>query len=373
MVEKSEAILAYESNPFTPVFGTIPSFMAGRKQIIDDMCQAFDKGTGSPDLCSIFVGARGTGKTALLGYLSNVAESKGWVSVSAVCSSGLLEDIYQQTIRNASHLIKQETSKKLTGVEIAPLGSVSWENKSATQANWRSKMSDLLEQLDKTETGLLITVDEIDPNSEEVTQLVNIYQLFVQEGRKVALLMAGLPHKVSNLLTGKSTSFLRRAARHHLGNIPSYEVSDAFRLTVNSADKTIGDDALDFATQTIDGFPYMFQLLGYRAWNAASTNTIITLENVKQGAKLAKDELENRIFDATLMELSNSDTAFLKAMANIGDKVPRSELTASLQRKSSYISTYKKRLLDAGVIDEPQRGVFTFALPGFREYILERM
>lgn len=50
----------------------------------------------------------------------------------------------------------------------------------------------------------------------------------------------------------------------------------------------------------------------------------------------------------------------------------RADLTARLGKSSSHVSTYKKRLLEAGVIEEPQRGTFTFALPGFAEYVRAR-
>ena len=43
---------------------------------------------------------------------------------------------------------------------------------------------------------MLFTVDEVDPTLDEMVQLAAFYQHFVREGRKVALLMAGLPHNV---------------------------------------------------------------------------------------------------------------------------------------------------------------------------------
>lgn len=44
---------------------------------------------------------------------------------------------------------------------------------------------------------MLFTVDEVDPTLDEMVQLAAFYQHFVREGRKVALLMAGLPHNIS--------------------------------------------------------------------------------------------------------------------------------------------------------------------------------
>ena len=64
---------------------------------------------------------------------------------------------------------------------------------------------------------------------------------------------------------------------------------------------------------------------------------------------------------------------FVKAMAANGDKTERAWLMNELHKKSGYISTYKKRLVKAGVIQELESGVFSFALPGFRDYILEML
>lgn len=40
------------SNPFTPTFGIVPPFMAGRSYIIDDILKALDRGPGDPNLSS---------------------------------------------------------------------------------------------------------------------------------------------------------------------------------------------------------------------------------------------------------------------------------------------------------------------------------
>ena len=43
-----------------------------------------------------------------------------------------------------------------------------------------------------------------------------------------------------------------------------------------------------------------------------------------------------------------------------------------LGKSTSHISTYKKRLLDAGVIEEPRPGEFRFSPPGFGNYLAKR-
>ena len=359
------------SNPFTPVFGKVPPYFAGREQIIGNLLAAFAQPQNSPDRCSIFVGARGTGKTALLTYFAHEAESRGWVSANVTASPTMLQGILERARESSAHLVEKPRERKLTGVSIAPVGGISWENAPAEGSSWRSKMNDLLDRLQERGTGLLITVDEVDPSLPEMAQLVTTYQHFVREDRDVILLMAGLPHRISRLLSGGSTSFLSRAARHNLGPIPRYEVEEAFRLTVMNGGRDIEQDALAYAADAIDGFPFMFQLVGYRSWNADADARVLRLEHVEQGVRLAQEELRDRVFDATLAELSPADVAFLAAMAQDDDATRQSDLKTRINRSSSHVSAYKKRLLEAGVIEEPYRGTLTFALPGFRDFIRE--
>lgn len=372
MVGTSPTERLLTANPFTPAFGKVPPYLAGREEIIDDIMAAFEQPDGNPNSCSIFVGARGTGKTALLTYLANEAESRRWISANVTASAGMLEDILERIGESATHLIVDGAPKrKLTGIEIAPLGGVSWENAPGAPTNWRTRMNRIFDQLESTDTGILITVDEVDPSLDEMTRLATTYQHFVREGKRAMLLMAGLPHRVHALVSGESTSFLRRAARHNLGSIPRYEIEDAFRLTVASGGKTIEDDALSAAADAIDGFPFMFQLVGFRSWNASGRRDAIELEDVRRGTELAQSELKDRVLDATFAELSKGDRAFLRAMAQDNGATSREDLMKRLGKTSSYVSTYKKRLLEAGVIEEPQRGMFTFALPGMRDYMRE--
>ncbi len=364
---------AFVPNPFTPAFGKVPAFMAGREQITEDMVQAFAGEGGDPNLCSIFVGARGTGKTALLTYLGQQAAQQGWVVANVSAQEGMLDDVLQRVREAAAHLVDDAPKRRLTGIGIASLGSASWENEPASGANWRTRMNGLFDQLAEADAGIVITVDEVDPALPEMTELCTTFQHFVRENRKAALLMAGLPHKVSALLSGRSTSFLRRAFRHDLGPIASYDVEEAFRLTVESGAKRIDDDALAEAVRQIDGFPYMFQLVGYRAWNAARLSPAICEEHVRRGARLAREVLAASVYDATISELSKNDLAFVRAMnPGAGEKTTRDELKTRLGKSSSHVSTYRKRLLDAGVIEEGLDGTFSFALPGFGEYVNQR-
>ena len=89
-------------NPFTPSFGEIPARLAGRDQILYDVTRALESEHRRPDLTTIFSGARGTGKTALLALVAEEAERRGWVAVSTTALPGMLEDIEIRARRKAA-------------------------------------------------------------------------------------------------------------------------------------------------------------------------------------------------------------------------------------------------------------------------------
>lgn len=68
----------------------VPPIMAGRESILDSMARAFDEGIDNPNLSTILIGARGTGKTALLSCISEGAQEHGWVAANVAATDRML-------------------------------------------------------------------------------------------------------------------------------------------------------------------------------------------------------------------------------------------------------------------------------------------
>ena len=358
-------------NPFTPSFGEIPAHIAGRRQIISDVAGALSKKTRSPELTSLFSGARGTGKTTLLSVLANKAQSLGWISVNVTALPGMLDDIEIGLRERASHLSSNPGTKQITGVQIAGIGGITVSDSTVEKTNWRSRVSKILDELSKTETGLLLTIDEIDPELSELVELVAIYQHFVREGRKVALMMAGLPGKVSSIQSNKTVSFLRRAQGFSLGKINNFDVKDALVKTIAENSRKADDAGLQEAVAAIAGFPFMLQLVGYRSWNINPTNSLISKKDFQAGISIAKEEMKSRILDATYREFSQGDKKFVLAMLQDEDESKTADLVARLKWSDSQVAQYRRRLIDAGVVGYRGRGRIGFELPYFRKFLLE--
>lgn len=358
-----------QENPFTPTFGEVPAHMAGRATLINDLKRAFSSSRRHPNLTTVITGARGSDKTALLSLACEEAEQRSWIAVRTVAIPGMLDDILISARRKAAHLIPSK-SARVTGVEVGQVLGVEWEH-AGEPTNWRNEMTSLLEQLDETETGLLIAVDEVQPKLAEMVQLAAIYQLFVTEGRKIALLMAGLPHNMLALETDKTVSFLRRAQKCQLGRIEDFEVEDAMRRTVEESGRTIAPNALERAAKAAGGFPFMMQLVGFRMWDQSPEQTEITSSDADAGIRLANKEMREGIVRATYESLSPVDKVFLHAMLPDENVSAISDIAQRIGKTHSYATQYKNRLLGQGVIEEAPGGV-RFQLPLMREYVADQ-
>ena len=69
----------------------------------------------------------------------------------------------------------------------------------------------------------------------------------VREGYSVALVMAGLPSDVTDLIAGERVTVLRRARQQYIGRIEDGEVKLALRRTVEAVGKTIEPEALELS------------------------------------------------------------------------------------------------------------------------------
>lgn len=359
-------------NPFTPSFGKVPPFMAGRAEIVSDIVQAFENGAGDPNLSTIFVGSRGTGKTALLFHLSAEASGRGWICVNVSSVPGMLEDILERANEAARHLLDEPAKARLTGINLTQLVGIEWSYEPKEAGNWRTRMNRLLDKLALQDIGLLITVDEVNPELDEMVQLASIYQHFVGENRKVALFMAGLPGKVLSLLRNESVSFLRRSCQHRLGRVSDSEIQIALRKTIEEGGRSIAPEAMGAAVRAIEGFPYMMQLVGHRMWAQHPDAAVITDDDAQSGIDLARRDFEQRVLDATYYDLSRGDVRVLEAMLADSRESRLSDISERLGEGSNYVSAYKRRLVEQGVISELGRGVVAFELPGFRDYLAAR-
>jgi len=356
-------------NPFTPVFGKEPRYYAGRELIIEDIIEGLESGTGDPNRSTIFIGPRGSGKTALLSKVSREASGIGWIVANVTASQGMLENILEQTKRSGKELLPAKAKTRLSGITVFGYGFTT-ESVPQERTSWRGRMTDTLEILKDNNVGLLISVDEVNSDLQEMVTLVSDYQHFIREDRNIALMMAGLPGKVLQMFQHKSISFVRRAFQHRLDLIGVEEVKLALRLTIESSGRTIEEKALCEAAKYAGGFPFLIQLIGYHIWRQSPGKKRISLTDVKRGILVADEYMDQMILETTVRDLSEMDVAFLVAMSRDAVESKMSDITKRLNVSSAQTGQYRLRLIKQGVIEEYGRGIVRFALPLLKNYLV---
>lgn len=360
-------------NPFTPSFGEKPAYLAGRHHVIDDMATAFRSARRRPALTSLLLGARGTGKTTILALATEMAQESGWIAVRTTAVPHMLDDIEMQVRRRGAHLIDMGGGSRIASVGIPSVVDVQLSSREEAKTNWRSRMEDVLDQLEARGSGLLVTVDEVHSAIPELRELVAVYQNFVSDDRRIGLIMAGLPSHIATITEDRVVSFLRRAKAYHLGRIADEDIEEALVETIRQGGRTVDPSSLQDAISAINGFPFMLQLVGFEAWEANPGAPMVSQEDVELGVLRGREEMEDRIFEPTYRELSEGDRRFLAAMLMDRDETRIADLVERLQRSSSQVAQYRRRLINAGIIGERGRGVVAFELPYFREFLAERM
>jgi hypothetical protein len=340
-----------KKNPFTPSFGSVPPLMAGRDRLIEDILSGLDNGPGDPNRTTIFIGARGTGKTALLSKIAEDAMFRGWVSANVTAVSGMLEDVIQRAVESAEEFIGRQNASRITSLSAFGFGFTR-DVADEPKGNWRTQMNRILDGLDAQGIGLLITVDEVGVDTDDMRILAASFQHFVRERRNAALIMAGLPQHVSALLSDKKISFLRKSFQHYLDPIPLHEVRDTMKRTVELSGRKIGKKALDMATDATGGFPFLIQLIGYHIWRQHPQRVEISQEDTSDGIGYARADMEKMIFKRTLDELSDADRTFLYAMSVDDGESRLSDVKDRMEVSTNYANQYRIRLIEITDVSE---------------------
>ncbi|MGB7980465.1 MAG: AAA family ATPase [Candidatus Nanopelagicales bacterium] len=360
-------------NPFKPTAGATPPLLVGRDDTLEEFTESLDDGPGAPARLALFTGPRGIGKTVMLTEVADQALRRGWVSLAETATPGMIGRL-THAASTALHDLDPATApaRSVTGVSLPGIGgglTMSARPIAATQ--WRTEVGRLLDVLERHNTGLLITVDEVHRAArDDLRDLASTVQHLVREDRNVALALAGLPSAVSDLLNDDVLTFLRRATPFHLDDVPLDAVRDALHTTITHEGRTITEDALRAATNATGGYPFMIQLVGYHVWRK-TTGHHIDLDAVHAGIPAARKRLGSTVHATALADLSAVDRTYLLAMSHDDGESSTGEIARRLHETPYYASVYRARLIDAGVIEPTRRGYVDFAIPYLREYLRE--
>ena len=359
---------------FSPSFGNRPNYLVGRKSIIESFESALQDLPGSRGRSVLFLGQRGMGKTVLLWELADRARNLGFVVANpTVVSDCLLDRIVEKTQEDGERVLKNKHGH-ITGASLGALGFSAGLQFSKDVQETKSaqyKLTQLARALSKKEKGLLILVDEVQSNSASLKQLIISYQELMGEGLNVAIAMAGLPASVSAVLNDKVLTFLNRAKKTTLEPLKVSDVNAFFNEAFKKSEVCITQEQCVRTAEKTQGSPYLMQLIGHNIVKSANGN--IEDSALNHAIDVAQEDFKNDVCKTTIAALSEKDVEFLKAMCTDKQNSSIADIAKRLNVTPDYAQKYRKRLINAGVIEAANRGSVMFSVPLLADYLRDKI
>ena len=357
---------------FTPSFGNRPTQLVGRRQVVRQLLAGLDTGVGSKGRAVVMLGQRGFGKTVLLWELADRAREHGFVVANPTSvREGLLERVVEKLQEEGKQVVGQSKSR-VSGAGFGALGfSASLQFSREEQAKSpEHRLTMLCRELTRRKLGTLILIDELQANDAEVRRLVGTYQELVGERLDVALVMAGLPGCVSATLNDRVLTFLNRARKVTLAPLATGDI-DAFYRRAFRADGISIDPALrKEAAAATEGSPYFMQLMGHYLVSYADADGTVGRAAFDDALESARSEFEEDVCATTLAPLSCKDREYLRIVAELGGSCRTAAVAQAMGVTPDYAQRYRRRLLDAGVLEVAGHGLVRIAVPYLADYLV---
>ena len=356
-------------NPFTPSFGNRPTHFYGRQEITREIIAAVGD-SNSPWRTTLITGVRGSGKTALLSDIRINLDSRDVISLYVVPNEALLDSVLVQLYRQLPKSISG-SMPEFKNISVNLGVTVSFEKDKKTPYFTETFSYQIMELMDaymKQGKHIVFLVDEAQKHTEDMRILISKYQDLVMREYSVSMVIAGLPSVVTDMINDDILTFLRRAKQIELENIELMVVEYEFKKVFLSAGTGLTEEVVLKAAAGTYGYPYMIQLIGYYLWDEMQVgNDNRILDNVLLKSKA---ELFRNVHRLVFAGLSSVEREFVFAMSEDEGASPVALIGERMQKKKSYISTYRERLITAGVIKPAGYGILRFVYPYMREFLL---
>ena len=383
------------TNPYTPNAGAEPQAVVGR----DDQLASFDLlldrlARGRTEQSMIITGLRGVGKTVLLGQFRSAALGRDWVVIELEVRKND-DTVFRREIGTKVRTALFELSPKakwtdrfkhaaavLKSFSVSVDGSGTWTGALdvdaaegyGDHADLALDLTDLFlavgEAAAERRSGVVLLLDEVQfLKRNQLESLIEALHKMVQRKLPITLVGAGLPQIAE--LAGDAKSYAER-----LFKFPSIDrlSADDSKLALSrpAADEGVSftEDALDEAVTVTGGYPYFVQELGYAVWPIAE-GPVVTRDDILAAIPAYESKLDGSFFRVRLDRATELQTAYLRAMAELGsDPQKASDVAEIMGRTSENLGPTRAELINIGLLYTPQHGYAAFTVPHFDRFMM---
>jgi hypothetical protein len=371
------------SNPYRPGFALAPATLAGRDEVIEDLVDALetaalDRRTPRPVL---LLGARGMGKTVLLGELAaRAGREYGWptVHVEAQPRGGLLEQLAEQLdacralIEDAPRGRSFQAESAVLKAQLAGVGGevrfARRTDRGEEPVRLDRSLAALASIAVERDTGVVLTLDETQlAERAELAAVGAVLQRATSSNWPVVVALAGLP-----TMRNRTPTYFERAVWHTLGLVSSADAEVALTEPARDAGRPMQASAARTLAVASGGYPYAVQLYGHHAWRASSGERTISVRAAERALPRAQRELERGLYANRWTAAAPSQQQYMTAVAALQEEgeLPTGRAVADrLGRTTKQVSRIRDELLTQGTLTV-EDSVLRFAVPGMSAYVL---
>ncbi len=385
------------TNPYKPGAGTMPEYLAGRDDIIDNIKTILlDLRDGGMATHTIFYGVRGVGKTVLLNKVEDIAATYNYLYEHIECDEHF--DFVHSITLTCKYFIRQmsrmesvkalvENAKavllsfKMTygvedndvsfGVDADTLNTFETANSGDLSRDLLTLFITLGELAVKCKKQICFLIDEIQNlKKKDLTALIVSLHRVNQLNLPIILIGAGLPTILR--ISSDAKSYAERL--FDFVKITSLKQYDAVKALTEPAKKSkirYSGEAIKYILNATGNYPYFIQQYGRILWKLSNG---IGYEFTKDDAENVYNEYIEKIDDSFFSTRFNKSTKaeknFLLAMVSF-DKFPCStkELAIKMNSNQSKISPIRNNLINKGLLYAPSYGEIDFTVPFFDDYL----
>ena len=352
------------NNPFKPTAGAEPPRIIGRDAIVMAFEQGLKEGVGSPARLMRISGPRGSGKTVLLGDLGEKALEIGWTVIDLTAGPYMMEDLRCGLEDVPANVTFQ------AGINVG-IASVN-----ATAETPAKSLRQLMTSKAHSVQGLLITIDEVqDADFEDMRRIAQIVQHLIREKANVALIFAGLPIGIMDLINGKALTFLRRAKSEELGAISTIEIALSMADSFAATGLELSGDIQAEAARATGGYAFLIQLVGYYVWQRANTHRAtsskVSERDLAEGIAIAQEQFHQLVHETAIADISRGAMEYLIAMSEDNRVSATGEIAKRMGKDARTAGVYRQQLIQRQVIQPAARGYVEFAVPYLGDYIAQ--
>jgi hypothetical protein len=372
-------------NPYSTSPAAPPPLLAGRDELLHTFRGYIDAlSAGYPAEVLLLHGLRGMGKTVLLQAFREMARERGWHAERVEASAGdpLSAQVavelaaIGETLAGRARRLRDRIRSTLDDLTVTVglpgvKGELSLGERTKTDVSFARLVNLVAEAARDRKVGVALLLDELqegDPAS--IKMLARAMQSAASDRLPLLVAGGGLPtmpdHVRSAVTYGERYRFME------LGPLTATAVRAALEQPARSEGVTFETKALALLVARSEGFPYLVQLHGRLAWEAAGGADFIDLGHARAAVRLAAEQLVESVFRGRWSRLTPAERRYVITMASLGDGPIRTAEIASAHGPgvtTSDLAPHRAAIITKGVVMSRERGTLEFTMPGLAAFI----